>query len=89
VLGGLPASPTRSEKRLADGTIATLPAFNEEVCRAGEKLMFLASGGGGYGEPARRAPERVVRSINRGWLTPQKAKEIYGVDVRFDEAAAA
>ncbi|MET3578158.1 N-methylhydantoinase B [Mesorhizobium robiniae] len=88
VLGGHAASPTRSEKRLSDGTVATLPAFNAEICEQGQKLMFLASGGGGYGDPKARAPERVVRSINRGWLSPEKAVEVYGVSVSFDDAKA-
>lgn len=89
VLGGRPAQATRSQKRLADGEIVDLPAFNAEVCREGEKLMFLACGGGGYGDPAKRSPERVLRSINLGWLSPRRAKEVYGVDVRFDDRQAA
>lgn len=88
VLGGADASPTRSQKRLGDGSLATLPAFNAEVCQPDEKLVFLACGGGGYGSPANRKPEHVVRSINRGWLSPGKALEIYGVKVRFDTTRA-
>ncbi len=88
VLGGLAAMPTRSEKMLEDGAVVVLPAFNEEVCRKGQKFSFLASGGGGYGDPSKRDPERVVRSVNRGWLSPEKAKEVYGVSVRFEDSKA-
>ena len=66
VLGGEPATPTRSQKILLDGRRVDLPAFNTEVCAAGEKMSFLASGGGGYGRLSRRSPERVLRTINRG-----------------------
>ncbi|MEO4042204.1 hydantoinase B/oxoprolinase family protein [Hoeflea sp. CAU 1731] len=89
VLGGHPAAATSSEKMLADGDIVQLPAFNEEVCREGEKFVFLACGGGGYGDPSKRAPDRVLRSVNLGWLSVEKAAEIYGVNVRFDEEQAA
>jgi N-methylhydantoinase B len=88
VLGGEPATPTRSQKILPNGRLVDLPAFNAEVCSAGEKMSFLASGGGGYGPPSGRSPERVLRTINRGWLTPAKAAEVYGVKVRFDDSAA-
>lgn len=87
VLGGFPAAPGFSGKRLIHGEVVTLPSFNEEVCRAGEKLVFFACGGGGYGEPRNRNPERVVATVNRGWLTPHKAEAEYGVVVRFDAAS--
>ena len=64
-----------------------LPAFNEEVCRGGETLLFHAAGGGGYGDPLRRPPERVAASVNRGWLTPDKAREVYKVALVYDDSA--
>ncbi|HEV7254120.1 MAG TPA: hydantoinase B/oxoprolinase family protein [Mesorhizobium sp.] len=88
VLGGRPAAPTLSRKWLPGGEIVDLPAFNAELCRNGEKLAFRACGGGGYGDPKARSPERVLRSINRGWLSSEKAEEVYGVSVRFDEKKA-
>jgi catalase len=30
----------------------------------------------------------VVATVNRGALTPDKAREIYGVSIRFDESTA-
>jgi N-methylhydantoinase B len=88
VLGGQPATSTRSQKILADGRLVDLPAFNAELCAAGEKMSFLASGGGGYGPPSGGSPERVLRTVNRGWLTPAKAAKVYGVKVRFDDSPA-
>ncbi len=88
VLGGGAAAPTRSQKIQPDGHTIDLPAFNEEVCAAGQKMSFLAGGGGGYGDPSRRSPERVLRTINRGWLSPEKATQVYGVKVSFNDESA-
>ncbi len=60
------------------------PASN----RVSAAASFLACGGGGYGQPSGRSPDRVVGTINRGWLTPARATEVYGVKVRLDEATA-
>lgn len=87
VLGGSDASPTRSQKQNAEGKILDLPAFNQELCRDGEKMVFLSCGGGGYGNPLDRTPEHVVRSINRGWLRPETARAVYHVVVIEDDKA--
>jgi N-methylhydantoinase B len=84
VLGGQAAAPAISRKRHIDGTVVDLPPFGADVCLEGEKLIFRACGGGGYGNPAHRAPEQVIASIRRGWLSPQKAKEVYGVKLDRD-----
>lgn len=88
VLGGTPAAASQSRKMLASGEIVDLPSFNEEICHDGEKLQFFACGGGGYGKPEARDPARVVAGINRGWLSVDKAREVYRVSVHFDEATA-
>ena len=36
-------------------------------------------GGGGYGDPLLREPERVGRDVAEGWVSVQAAREIYGV----------
>lgn len=87
VNGGLNALPTRSQKLNAEGNLVDLPAFSEEVIKKGEKVVFFACGGGGYGSTEDRSPELVLRSINRGWLSVEKAKEVYGMNVSFDDSA--
>ena len=86
VLGGMPAAGTRTSKQSADGTLVDLPAFHEEVCQPGQKMVCFACGGGGYGEPAKRNPQRILATINKGWLTPEKAHEVYRVRVTYNEA---
>src|SRR5699024_1546789 len=41
VIGGLNAMPTYSRKQLANGDVIDLPAFNEEVIKDGEKVLFF------------------------------------------------
>lgn len=85
VNGGLAAQPTSSRKQLQSGELVDLPAFGEEVCKQGEKIVFFACGGGGYGNPTQRLPEKVAQSVNRGWLSPERAKEVYHVALHFDD----
>lgn len=73
---------------MADGQLVDLPAFHQEVCKPGEKMVCFACGGGGYGIPAERDPRRVLAAVNRGALTPDKAKEIYGVSILYDASTA-
>lgn len=79
VLGGGAAEPSHSVKVTGSGARVDLPAFAEEVIEAGSRLEFSACGGGGYGDPLRRDPERVAATVNRGWLSPEKARAVYRV----------
>jgi N-methylhydantoinase B len=36
------------------------------------------SGGGGFGDPAKRKPERIERDIARGYYTREQAKARFG-----------
>ncbi len=79
VLGGTTAKASYSKRIAADGSETVLPAFSEEVIPAGSRIAFTACGGGGYGEPLKREPERVVRAVNRGWLSAEVARDVYRV----------
>jgi N-methylhydantoinase B len=85
VLGGLDAKPSVSRKLQQDGEAVVLPAFHEEIFHDGEKVGFAASGGGGYGHPQQRDPERVAQTANRGWIKPETALEVYGVALNYDD----
>jgi N-methylhydantoinase B len=77
VLGGLPGAAARNMKRLATGEIVDLPGFHEEIMRPGEAITWVNNGGGGYGDPRMRDPERVAHDVNRGWLSFGRAAEVY------------
>ena len=96
VLGGSDSTPTVNSKRMRNGELVQLPDFHEEVCAPGETIHFCVSGGGGYGAPVKRDPQRVVATVNRGWLSKERTEMIYrvalrrannGVDYEVDEEA--
>ena len=46
-------------------------------------FRFVTTAGGGYGEPTRRDPAAVARAVDNGWLSPEKASEVYAVALRL------
>ena len=40
----------------------------------------MSSGGGGYGPPRERDPDRVRRDVAEGWISPERARDVYGVE---------
>ena len=63
----------------ADGDAEKMPALTQFDLALGEKARFLNAGGGGYGDPLTREPERVLSDVLRKWETVARAREIYGV----------
>ncbi|WP_137128703.1 hydantoinase B/oxoprolinase family protein [Rhizobium sp. FY34] len=47
--------------------------------RAGQKVRIESPGGGGYGDPKTRPPERVARDVRLGFVNLDTARETYGV----------
>lgn len=45
----------------------------------GSTLTLQQAGGGGYGPPARRKLADVLRDIENGFLTPERARQVYGL----------
>lgn len=66
-----------------DGDRFEAPPYG--VRRFGPLRMTARSpGGGGFGDPKRRDPERVLRDVRDGVISRGKAAEIYGVIVSAD-----
>ena len=82
VLGGRADPAARNFKRARTGELVELPGFHQEMLKAGEALVWVNNGGGGYGDPKRRAPERVAADVNRNWLTVERARDVYGVALK-------
>jgi N-methylhydantoinase B len=82
VLGGLAGSGCGTWKRLKNGKLERQPDFDH--CSAGEKeaVHYRSCAGGGYGSPRDRDPERVLADLNRGWLSLEKARSVFGVAAR-------
>ena len=45
----------------------------------GEWIRGVDTGGGGYGAPTERDPERVCRDVQERWESAERAREVYGV----------
>ena len=59
--------------------VQELPMVGIFEVKAGQALEGVVAGGGGYGDPLDRAPERVRQDVRRGWVTAEKARRTYGV----------
>lgn len=93
--GARPGSGSRN--RLISGDrVRDLPTMPMEAIRLrqGDVLHHVAAGGGGHGDPWRRAPERVREDVIDGKVSCVAARRDYGVvidpaDFSLDEAATA
>src|SRR6266446_1654381 len=47
--------------------------------RAGDRFVMVGPSGGGYGDPRRREPERVLRDVLDGYISVETAARDYGV----------
>jgi N-methylhydantoinase B len=52
--------------------------------RHGQKVRLETPGGGGFGDPATREPERVVADVRRGYISRENALRDYKVALRGD-----
>jgi N-methylhydantoinase B len=63
------------------GIVEHLPSKASDVLKRGDVLAFFAPGGGGFGDPLDREPERVAHDVTNGWVGRERAREMYGVAV--------
>jgi N-methylhydantoinase B len=93
VRDGLPGGRADQYRLRTDGTREPLPPCAQVDLRAHERLVSISTGGGGYGSPHERDPERVARDVAEGWITWTRARDVYGVVVLeggvVDESATA
>jgi N-methylhydantoinase B/oxoprolinase/acetone carboxylase alpha subunit len=76
LLGGLPGAI--GEVWINGVKIERFPPFE---FRPGDVCVIKVPGAGGFGPPRQREPELVRRDIELGFVTPEVAREVYGVHV--------
>jgi N-methylhydantoinase B len=82
--GGLDGACARQFRRSASGEPTELAPYGRLVLAPGETVMSMSCGGGGYGSPLEREPERVGRDVADGWISAERAERVYGVVVMED-----
>ena len=80
--GGYPGAPARQFLRRADGTVEPLPGWGEQLLAPGETVLATSAAGAGYGPPWERSLQRVAHDVADGWVSVERAAEVYGVIFR-------
>ena len=59
--------------------IRELPLIGIFEVKEGEALSTTGNGGGGFGDPLDRDPEKVAKDVMKLWISEEKARATYGV----------
>jgi N-methylhydantoinase B len=86
VRGGLDGQPTDVWKEDAEGRREKVDLVGAIELGPGERIVSVSSGGGGYGDPRGRDPQLVGEDVREGWVSPERARSVYGVVVGEDGA---
>jgi N-methylhydantoinase B len=84
--GGMPGMGNQVALRLDSNEITDLP--NGKVLtrrlKSGDCFVLRSAGGGGFGPPAERDPQRVAHDVRQGYVSRERARQLYGVQIRDD-----
>jgi N-methylhydantoinase B len=70
------------------GEVKTIRTNVIETIRPGERVTNMNPGGGGYGNPFERPPEKVLEDVRNGLVSVEGAREDYGVAIVAGETLA-
>ena len=63
-----------------DGTRTILPSKCDQIkVEPGDQLIYQTAGGGGWGDPLQRDPQKVCTDVVRELVSMEKAQRDYGV----------
>ena len=83
--GGHDGATARVTLRKADGTEQSIPSkMPYRAASRGDSFIVVGPAGGGYGDPMKREPERVLSDVLDGFLTREQARSDYAVVIRDD-----
>jgi N-methylhydantoinase B len=81
VLGGQVGGAAAQYKIALDGTRMRLSNCAQVELEPGERIVSISTGGGGYGDPRKRAAESVRRDVRARLTSPERALTVYGVEI--------
>ena len=61
--------------------LASPSKFANLPLQAGDVFVSVQGGGGGFGDPRERAREDVAADVRAGYVSPERARELYGWEV--------
>jgi len=81
--GGLPGQPGQFLVQSAQKKRKKIPSkINGLLLQPGEILIARTAGGGGYGSPLERPPEKVLQDLRAGKISASQARQLYGVEIK-------
>jgi N-methylhydantoinase B len=80
--GGSPGGSSDCRIETPSGEEKALPTKVTMRVEPGTRIVLKTAGGGGYGPPGERAPEKVLRDVEQGLISVRRAREEYGVVIR-------
>jgi N-methylhydantoinase B len=80
--GGGTGGRADQKLRRSDGTEEQLAPCAQVKVRAGEIIVAIGAGGGGYGDPHQRDPQHVLEAVREGLMSEARAASVYGVIIQ-------
>jgi N-methylhydantoinase B len=78
--GGADGTPNSVEVIRASGESERYSIATGVVVNTGDIIRIRTGAGGGYGDPRERDYAAILSDIKNGYLTPQRAREVYGLE---------
>jgi N-methylhydantoinase B len=79
--GGLEGSSNYVEVVRADGMVETYAVVTTLRVDRDDVIRIHTGAGGGYGDPRRRSRDLVLADLENGFVTAERAREVYGVEL--------
>jgi N-methylhydantoinase B len=76
--GGLEGAPNYAEVVRTDGSIERFAVVTALGVDEGDVIRIHTGSGGGFGDPRRRPRELVLEDVRNGFVTRERAAEVYG-----------
>lgn len=78
VAGGNDGSLNYVELRRTDGRVERYAFATNVVVNTNDVIRIVTANGGGFGDPKKRSAQMIASDIKNGYLTPERAREVYG-----------